>query len=99
MRSLLLGGAAFVAVGLSPLLALAAHQGVREGQPVLVIAAPWSAGAAEVIVRSGLEEISPERAPFGALTVLGDVADAGRLKQNGALFVIDGKMIAQICAE
>ena len=99
MRSFVFSFAAFVAVGLSPLLALAAHQGVPTGEPVLVITLPWRAGAAEVISRSGLQEVSPERAPFGALTVLDDLADAGRLKENGAWFVIDGKMIAQICAE
>lgn len=99
MRALVFGGAAFVVVGLSPLLALAAHEGVRAGEPILVIAAPWRAGAAEVIARTGLQEISPERAPFGALTVLDDIADVGRLKENGAWFVIDGKMIARICAE
>lgn len=98
MRQVFFGMIAFVAVGLSPLLVLASPQDLRVGEPVLVISPPWTVAAAEVISRSGLREISPERAPFGALTVLNDTADALRLKSNGAWLVLDGKMIAQICA-
>ncbi len=99
MRSFLFGFVAFVTVGLSPLLALAAQQGVGIGVPVLVIANPWYGTADEVISRAGLVEISPERAPLGALTMLDDPDDASRLRKNGAWFVIDGELIAQICGQ
>lgn len=99
MRTWFLGLAAFLAVGLSPLLALAAHQGLSIGEPVLVISAPWREDAADVIRRAGLQEISPERAPFGALTALSDASEVERLKNNGAWFVVDGRLVAQLCAE
>ncbi len=99
MRQMVLLTAAFFAVALSPLLVLAAPQVLRPGEPVLVISAPWSLDAATVISKTGLHEISPERAPLGALTVLAKAGDEERLRQNGAWFVIDGTVIARLCAD
>ncbi|MDE4096525.1 MULTISPECIES: hypothetical protein [Rhodobacterales] len=99
MKHFLVGMAACIVVALSPLLVLASNKNLSPGTPILVVSAPWGPDAPDVIAGSGLQEISPERAPFGALTVLEDLADARRLKENGAWFVVDGTVIAQICAE
>ncbi|MEZ0468569.1 hypothetical protein, partial [Phaeobacter sp. SYSU ZJ3003] len=74
MKHFLVGMAACIVVALSPLLVLASNKNLSPGTPILVVSAPWGPDAPDVIAGSGLQEISPERAPFGALTVLEDLA-------------------------
>lgn len=99
MRNLVFCSLAFLTMVLAPVLVLFGSNSLRAGEPVLVVTAPWGPSAAVIVSRTGLFEISPESAPFGALTVLSDLGDVRRLKENGALFVLDGKTVAQLCGQ
>lgn len=99
MRHVVLWGSGIAVMLLAPLLILLGTEDLQSGDPVLVVSSPWGAEAVDVINRTGLHEISPERAPFGALTEIVAPEDVQRLKQNGALFVIGGSKVAQLCAD
>lgn len=81
-----------VSVGLS---LTATH--LEAGDLVLVVAAPWGPQAHDIIRSSGLNETYPVRAPLGGLTQLSTPSDAGRLRENGAWLLLDGKRIAALC--
>jgi len=66
----------------------------QDGAPVLVVAAPWSGGPAQIIAQIGGQEIAPGRAPFGALAILDDPSLA---RDAGAWAVLDGRVIARLC--
>ncbi|CUH88342.1 hypothetical protein PH5382_02277 [Phaeobacter sp. CECT 5382] len=99
MRHLIFCSLAFLSMLLAPVLVLFGSNSLRAGEPVLVVTLPWGPSAASIVSSAGLFEISPETAPFGALTVLTNPADAKRLRENGAWFVLDGKTVAQLCAQ
>lgn len=75
-------------------VALGALQAPRPGEPVLVVAAPWSDGAGEVVARASGREIYPVRAPMAALAIF---EDPTLLNAAGAWLVLDGRRIAELC--
>ena len=82
------------AIGVSILAAAGAFAPARAGAPVLVIAPPWSGGAAAVLAQAGGQEIAPVRAPFAVLGVLDRPED---VRQAGAWAVWDAAFLAQLC--
>lgn len=83
-----------MAVVLSSAASIGAFEAPKPGQPVLVIAPPWTGGAARVIDRLNGREIALERAPFGALAVL-DAPE--RARDAGAWAIMDGRFVARLC--
>ena len=81
----------------APMLLLVASTPPGVGSPVLVVGGLWGATAPQIIERSGLFEVAPERAPLGALTTLSEPGDIEILRSNGAWFVFDGKKVAELC--
>lgn len=84
--------AATMAVAL--LAAAGAFAPPRPGQPVLIIAPPWTGGAAAILARSGGREIALQRAPLAILAVM-DRPDAAL--EAGAWAVWDAAHLARLC--
>ncbi len=81
-------------MGTSVLASAGAFTPPRAGAPVLVIAPPWSGGAAAILDRAGGREISPMRAPFAVLGVF-EASVPSRL--DGAWAVWDAGLLARLC--
>lgn len=71
--------------------------GGEAGVPVLVLAAPWGEGAAQIAERGGGSVIGPDKALFGALATFEDTNPKERLLRLGAWAVRDGQSLAQFC--
>ncbi|EBA15404.1 hypothetical protein RSK20926_00590 [Roseobacter sp. SK209-2-6] len=93
---LILGAAAVVLC--SPVLLLAAQSRPSEGEVALVIAPPWGESAAVIAAKNGLLEVTPERAPMGALVLLQSPHSIDQLYNQGAWLVVDGKRVLELCA-
>jgi hypothetical protein len=75
-------------------ISLGATVAPEPGQPVLVVAPPWSGGAAEIVERASGREIYPTRAPLAVMAVFDDPS---QLETAGAWLVLDGRRVAAIC--
>jgi hypothetical protein len=85
--------------GLSgPALAIALAPPPGDG-PVLVLAGPWSDGAAAIIHASGGDVLGPRDTAFAAFAAppSDDPGFAARLLSLGAFRVIDGGALAALC--
>ncbi|TNJ45115.1 hypothetical protein [Phaeobacter sp. B1627] len=87
----------FATLLLAPLLALLSAPAAVPGEPALVVSPPWKR-AIDIVVSSDVPELATASSPLGALVVIPDARAIGRLFENGAWFVVDGKRIAQLCA-
>lgn len=96
MKYLSLAGVLMMNLALVPAVMLTSATPVL-GQPVLVVAPPWSGGAAAVIARADGLPIGPEGAPFASLSANTDPAYVTQLQTAGAWLVLDGSVIAEIC--
>ena len=88
---------------LFPVLALAAGPAAylfgaapRDGQPVLVVAAPWS-DVVGIVRAAGGAPVGPERAPMAILAIGGDRGCARLVSDGGAWFVLDGAPLPALC--
>ena len=82
----------------SPILSLLFQDKPQAGEVALVISAPWGPDTARIAELSGVQEISPERAPLGVLVTLENTQSIDRLYSNGAWLVIDGKKVMELCS-
>lgn len=64
--------------------------------PALAIIPPWADREA-TLMKSGLTEIGPVRAPFGVLVQPNPSIDLATLRENGIWTLLDGSLIAAIC--
>lgn len=87
---------AVVTVMAAPLLNFVQPGDFRKGGLALVVSG-FNTEPSEVIRIAGLAEVGPERAPFGAYAQIENPYDIVRLKQAGALFVLDGKKVMDLC--
>ncbi|KAA8609055.1 hypothetical protein AL036_04880 [Salipiger aestuarii] len=69
----------------------------RAGDVVLVIAPPWSVGAAALVLRAGGQPVGPFSAPFGTLAVFDTAPPVSQLVSLGAWTVRDARFISSIC--
>lgn len=69
---------------------------VKEGQIMLVVAAPWHS-AQEIILRAGADSVGPNSAPFAAFAASDTSNLEARLRRAGAWAVLDGRVISQLC--
>ncbi|WP_394153870.1 hypothetical protein [Loktanella salsilacus] len=67
------------------------------GEPVLVLSAHDSMSREHLVRSSGGRLIGPVAAPLASLAVSDDPNFISRLQSVGALVVLDGRAIAQIC--
>lgn len=67
-------------------------------EPALAIIPPWTDKNA-ALVASGLVEIAPLRAPFGALVDASHASNAAVRRSNGVWLLLDGSLIAALCGE
>ena len=89
--------AAVLAVSVAPLLVLAAAGGITEPGIALIVAPP-GLKPEDIIAQAGLAEIGPERAPFGAFAQIDTLNDVKKLQQAGAVFVLDGRKVLELCS-
>lgn len=80
-----------------PILSLTAQAAPAPGQIALVVAAPWGPTPQQIIARAPIVEVSPTRAPLGALVMITSEADIANLYAQGALFVLNGEQIFAFC--
>jgi len=59
--------------------------------PVAVIAAPWSASAAEIVVQAGGRLVAAGRSPWIIMAISDDDGFVRRLYRAGAVLVLDPK--------
>ncbi|KUF11624.1 hypothetical protein [Pseudoponticoccus marisrubri] len=78
-------------------LPLAAAPVPGPGAPVLVIAPPWSIGAAQIARSAGGRPIGPTWAPMGALAVFDGPVPTRRIRDLGGWGVTDGARLARLC--
>ncbi len=69
----------------------------RDGQPVLVVTAPWGPTPEQVIHKAGGDIIGPETAFLGLFAASSDPSFRKNLKTAGALAVLDARLLANIC--
>ncbi len=67
------------------------------GEPVLVLSAHDSMSRERIVRSSGGQLIGPVSAPLASLAVSNDPKFISRLQSVGALVVLDGRAIAQLC--
>ncbi|CUH82297.1 hypothetical protein TRM7557_03857 [Tritonibacter multivorans] len=89
--------AAILAVAAAPLMFLAVAGGVSEPGVALIVARP-GLSPETIIAAAGLAEIGPERAPFGAFAQIDTLDDVKKLQQAGAVFVLDGRKVLELCS-
>ena len=79
-------------------VALAGAGAAQAGRPALVLAAPGSGGAVQVIDRAGGRLVGLDRAAIGQMAVFETQADLDRARAAGAWILIDAQAIAALCA-
>ncbi|MFY0312151.1 hypothetical protein ACFMBG_19905 [Leisingera sp. D0M16] len=99
MQNVFLILAAAAIVLCSPALMLVAEGRPLAGEVALVIAPPWGKSAAEIAASSEVQEVTPERAPMGALVLLESPRSVDRLYSQGAWLVVNGRKILELCAK
>lgn len=88
---------AFLLVLSSPLL----HLGVtsfQEPDGIALVVGGLDGHAAQIIASAGLSEVGPTRAPLGAFAIIEHPSDVEKLRQAGAVFVLDGKKVLELCS-
>lgn len=97
MQNAILILAAATVVICSPVLALVAQGRPTAGDVALVIAPPWGQSAGDIVTGAGLQDVTPERAPIGALVLLETPDSIDRLYREGAWLITDGKKVLELC--
>lgn len=97
MQNRLFVMAAALIIVCSPVLTLSIQSQPQSGEVALVIAAPWGTEAAQIAAMAGVQEVAPERAPLGALVMLDTAHSLDRLYEHGALLVINGEKVLELC--
>lgn len=82
---------------LAPVALLFNQPAPQVGEVALIISAPWGPSTFEILQGRAAWEISPVRAPFGALVMIEDPQGVERLYDNGAWIVANGKRILELC--
>lgn len=90
---LLMASGVLTVLGLE-VAAFAVSAEVRPGEPVLVVAPPWSGGAEAVVVAAGGAVVAPTRAP---LSVLAAGVDEEKYREHGAWFLLDPAALSFFC--
>lgn len=85
-----------LALTAGPVAIMASSPG-RDGQPVLVVTAPWGPTPEQVIHKAGGDVIGPETAFLGLFATSSDPSFRHNLKTAGALAVLDARLLANIC--
>ncbi|CRL12336.1 MAG: hypothetical protein ACPGSW_04225 [Phaeobacter italicus] len=83
----------------APAIMLFASATPQVGEVALIIAPPWGDSAAQIAKRSNVAEVTPERAPFGALVMLETPQSADQLFRQGAWLVMDGRKVLELCSK
>lgn len=97
MANLLLQLGAVVTVLAAPFL----HLVVASAEPpedVALVVGGFGRTAAEVIGAAGLAEVGVDRAPLGAFAQIEHPDDVEKLRQAGAVFVLDGNRVLDLCS-
>ena len=81
----------------SPVLALVALNRPQTGDLALVVASPFGASLTQILAGSGTPDAYPGRAPIGAFVVLANAQTMTLLKEAGAVLVLPGKEILELC--
>ena len=89
---------AMMAVVFSPVLAIVGQGRPDIGDVALVLVLPWDSPAHLVANAAGTVEVTPERAPIGALVSLEDEGSLDRLYANGARLVVKGQKVLELCS-
>lgn len=98
LARVLLAVALFAAPAAAVIVSFAGAPG-QAGQPVLVVAPPWSGGAAAVVARAGGRIIGPEVTPMAVFAVFDAPLPLADLRRFGSWAVADGRRLAAICGE
>ncbi len=83
----------------SPALALVTQAAPQPGEIALIIRSPWADPISTIIENSGTQAVVPVEAPIGTLVILGNANSVERLYENGALLVVHGERILEICRQ
>ena len=67
------------------------------GAPVLVVAPPWGPPPESIVHAAGGAVMSPEQNTISTLAVSEDADFLEKLRQSGAIILLDGRRLAAIC--
>ncbi|MBS0122761.1 hypothetical protein [Thetidibacter halocola] len=97
MANLALGLVVAVLIAAVPVAAALGPDARPGSGPVLVLAPPWGAGAASIVLQAGGTPLGPVSAPFGTLATFDGPDPRPVLYELGAWAVRDGSALALLC--
>lgn len=97
MSNVVFQAVAILAVMAIPLLGLAASAVPLQQGDIALVVGGINLTPEVIISKAGLDLIGPETAPFGAFTQINSLDDINELRAAGALLVLNGQKVLELC--